>query len=244
LGTDVETSQHELVLSVGDPLRILRRRLWVIVLVAIVFTGSAVGYSLLQTPTYRASVKILIGQELTNAPADYVPNPGNLSGEVQGLEKITQTMASAVTTRPVAEGVIERLDLQIRPEDLLGNLTAKRAGETQFIEVSYQDSNPERVKETINAVGHEFSKQVSRVSASSTTITATVWEEAAVPVSPVNPNPKRDGAIGLALGCVFGIGLAFLLERLDYRLRSSEEVEQISGVPTFGVIPKHRVPNH
>jgi hypothetical protein len=36
---------------------------------------------------------------------------------------------------------------------------------------------------------------------------------------------------------MLGIGLAFLLEYWDDDWRSPEEVEQISGVPTFGVIP-------
>jgi capsular polysaccharide biosynthesis protein len=39
------------------------------------------------------------------------------------------------------------------------------------------------------------------------------------------------------MGVVLGIGLALLLEHLDDSWRSPEEMEQISGVPTFGVIP-------
>jgi capsular polysaccharide biosynthesis protein len=39
------------------------------------------------------------------------------------------------------------------------------------------------------------------------------------------------------LGGILGLGLAFLLENLDDSWRSPEEVELVSGVPTFGVIP-------
>jgi hypothetical protein len=36
-----------------------------------------------------------------------------------------------------------------------------------------------------------------------------------------------------------GVGLAFLLEYLDDGWRSPEEVEQISGVPTYALIPRN-----
>jgi capsular polysaccharide biosynthesis protein len=44
--------------------------------------------------------------------------------------------------------------------------------------------------------------------------------------------------VALTIGLMLGIGLAFLLERfVDDGWRSPEEVEQASGVPTFGTIP-------
>jgi hypothetical protein len=42
---------------------------------------------------------------------------------------------------------------------------------------------------------------------------------------------------------MLGIGLAFLLEHMDDRWRSPEEVEQVSGVPTFGIIPEFKLSN-
>ena len=232
--TSTEALQDEYVLSVKDLLGVLWRRLWVIVLVAVVLAGSAVGFDLLRTPTYEASIKILVGQEQDNTPS-------NLGGEVQGLQQITQTMVEAVETRPVAEAVIRELDLGISPEGFLENLSVEQAGATQFIEVSYEDANPESAQRIANAVGDVFSEQVSEISPSANAITATVWERAAFPDAPASPNPVRDGMLALALGGMLGIGLAFLLEHLDDRWRSPEEVEQVSGVPTFGAIPEFKV---
>ncbi len=72
----IEALQDEHVLSVKDLLGVLWRRLWVIVLVALVLAGSAVGFDLSQTPTYKASIKILVGQEQQSGV------PGSLGGEV------------------------------------------------------------------------------------------------------------------------------------------------------------------
>jgi capsular polysaccharide biosynthesis protein len=223
------------VYSVRDLLQVLARRLWVILLLAAICAGSAVGYSYLQTPIYQASIKILVGQE-QNEDA-----PTSLGSDVMGLQQITLTMAEAVRTRPVIEEVNERLGLQGAEQALTGNLSAEQVGTTQFILVSYQDPDPRKAQRVANTVGEVFSGRVSRVSASANSITATVWEEAALPGAPVSPNPVRNGLIGLLLGAMLGVGLAFLLEQFDDRWRSPEETERISGVPTFGVIPEFKV---
>jgi succinoglycan biosynthesis transport protein ExoP len=53
----------------------------------------------------------------------------------------------------------------------------------------------------------------------------------------VSPRPKRDGLIGLALGLVFGIGLAFLRDALDTRIRSAEEIAERLGLPLLARLP-------
>lgn len=54
----------------------------------------------------------------------------------------------------------------------------------------------------------------------------------------VQPRTKRNLMFGILLGLVFGIGLAFLLEALDLRVRSAEEVESTLGLPLLGSLPR------
>jgi polysaccharide biosynthesis transport protein len=60
---------------------------------------------------------------------------------------------------------------------------------------------------------------------------------AASGASQVQPNAMRSGLMGLALALVLGVGLAFLLEALDTRVRSEDEIEQILGAPMLGRLP-------
>jgi capsular polysaccharide biosynthesis protein len=228
-GTEVEYLFSPIVL-----LKVLRRRLRIILVVALMLMGLAVGFSFVQTPTYEASILVLVGEKDKN-----ISSP-NLVGDVQGLQESTETMARAVDTRPIAKEVVERLDLHQSSQDLLDNLSAEPVALTQFIEVTYEDSSPERAQRIVNTAGAVFSDRVAVVSPSANSITATVWEHAAMPDSPVSPHPVRNGMLALALGLLLGVGLAFLLEHLDDRWRSPEEVEQVTGVPTLSLIPEYK----
>lgn len=192
------------------------------------------GFSLLQTPVYEAKIKILVGLQRDGSV------PLNLGSDITGLQQLTLTMAEAVDTRPVAEAVTNELNLKESPEALLEDLSAQQMPNTQFIEVSYKDTNPRQAQRVVNRIGQEFSEQVSDVSPSGNGVNATVWERAITPQSPVSPKPLLNSLVALVVGGMLGLGLAFLLEHLDDRWRSPQEAEQIFGVPALGVIPSFK----
>lgn len=64
-----------------------------------------------------------------------------------------------------------------------------------------------------------------------------VLTPAAVPSEPVSPDKARAVVVALAIGLMAGVGLAFLLEQLDTRVRSEEQVVEKLGLPKLGHIP-------
>jgi capsular polysaccharide biosynthesis protein len=231
----VRAPESERTFTVGDLARVLLKRLWVILLVVSIVVGFAVGVSFWQTPEYVASTKVLVGQEQGNG------QDTNLGGSVTGLQALTQTMIIYIDTRPVAEEAIQRLGLDISPDELLNNLTIEQIETSQFILLSYKDTDAERAEQIVNTVGQVSSERISASSASSNNIVATVIERAIVPEAPVSPQPLRNGLLAAVFGLMLGTGLALLMEYLDYSWRSPEELEQISGVPTFATIPEFTV---
>jgi polysaccharide biosynthesis transport protein len=67
---------------------------------------------------------------------------------------------------------------------------------------------------------------------------AQVAQESLVPSSPSSPKTKRNTILGAILGVFLGLGIAFLLERLDGRIREPEDLEEIYRLPMLGVVPK------
>ncbi|HEY7472839.1 MAG TPA: polysaccharide biosynthesis tyrosine autokinase [Gemmatimonadota bacterium] len=71
---------------------------------------------------------------------------------------------------------------------------------------------------------------------------ASVIDTAQVSHRPVRPHKIRNLLLGLALGLIVGIAVAFGREHMDDTIHTVDEVEALTGVPVLGMIPHMR--NH
>lgn len=69
---------------------------------------------------------------------------------------------------------------------------------------------------------------------------AKVLQTASTPTSPSSPKVTRNTALAAVLGLLLGLGLAFMLERLNRRLREPEETQEAFGLPVLGTVPESR----
>ncbi|TAK34782.1 MAG: polysaccharide biosynthesis tyrosine autokinase [Chloroflexota bacterium] len=66
--------------------------------------------------------------------------------------------------------------------------------------------------------------------------TAVVIDEAPLPSHPVSPDPLRNALYALVLSLAAAISGAFLLEHLDFTFKTPEELNQVYGMATLGVL--------
>jgi capsular polysaccharide biosynthesis protein len=167
--------------------------------------------SLYQTPTYEASVMILVGQK---TPGNAKPGP-----DVTDLQELALTVAELVETGPVAEGAVKQLDLpEGSTREVLNNISVEPKPGTMVVNVSYEDSDPKRAQLIANTIGQVLSEKVSEVTVVANGITATVWEPATLPKTPVmpqnpvSPNPVRNMLLALAMAlATWGLLLGLLI---------------------------------
>lgn len=70
------------------------------------------------------------------------------------------------------------------------------------------------------------------------TSSISIVEPAVKPFRKYKPNPKLNLLLGLLAGTLLGLALAFLREALDQSIRSSDDLERLSGLPVLGLIPR------
>jgi capsular polysaccharide biosynthesis protein len=211
-----------------DP-RMAARAMVAVVLVAVGVAGA----SLLQTPTYEATAQVWVSPAQETGKIQLIP----LAPTPETLRAIILEMTHAIDSRPVAEEAIGRLGLQMGAAELLDKLTVEQVEGTQFIRLTYEDTDPERAKQIVNTVG-----KVSELSSErSSTFTTTVWEKAAAPESPVSPQPLRNGLLTLVIGLMLCTGTVVALPGVGARVAGTlGEQPSRQGIDQAGVLGRDR----
>jgi len=85
-------------------------------------------------------------------------------------------------------------------------------------------------------VGLVQSYEQLRLTASQSTDTLIVFEEARVPTEPVRPRKLMNTALAGVLGAMVSVGAAFVIEYLDDTLKTPDDVNRTLGLPTLSAI--------
>ncbi|MCI0520640.1 MAG: polysaccharide biosynthesis tyrosine autokinase, partial [Chloroflexi bacterium] len=113
--------------------------------------GSAFLLSSRMTPVYQSVTKVLINEAPANKSADYT--------SVLTSVRLAQTYSELLTTRPVWEGVVDQLDLDISADELRAGIAVQPVQDTQLIEVSLEDTDPQRAALVLNTLVQVFAQQ-------------------------------------------------------------------------------------
>jgi capsular exopolysaccharide synthesis family protein len=211
---------------------------WLVILVTVaVCTGSVGAFVWSQTPTYTARTQLFVSTPTA---------PGNLSLTYQGglfSQQRVLSYSRIVSSPEVVRGVIESLHLPMSVEQLQGAIHASVPVDTILIDVTVEDSSPQRAAAIANEIGLRFPRFVSDLETppgrERTPVKVSVTSPAEVPTSPSSPRKKLGLAIAALLGLGLGIGFAGLRSLFDTRIRSASEASYLAGAPVLGSVPNH-----
>lgn len=95
----------------------------------------------------------------------------------------------------------------------------------------------------VNQEIYEFllqKKAETAILKSSTISSARILDPARDEAKPIEPNRKVMILMGILIGFMVGVILAFLREFLSYTIQNADEVERITDIPIYGVVPLNK----
>jgi non-specific protein-tyrosine kinase len=146
-------------------MRIARRRWWLILLMMLVAGGAAFLTSSREAPQYSASATVLVNPGQGTVSADY--------NALQASKSLAETYRLLITTGPVLDRVEDKLGLV----DLKDSISTSIIGETQLIEVTVTDTDPQRAALVANTLVDEFQAYVAEQAAKRAETTRTGLDE-------------------------------------------------------------------
>ena len=94
----------------------------------------------------------------------------------------------------------------------------------------------ERARMIYDQLGSRIRQQIIRNAAPKNPVE--IFDRAVIDRRPVSPNHFTNVLISIFVGFGAGIGLAYFIEYLDTTIKSSEDIEQLLGLPVLGLIPQ------
>lgn len=244
-------------------LGILRRRGWIVAQAVAILAAAAVVLSLRSTNQYQASSVLLVGaskqplgalvssgEELSSSAAARLIRTRDVAERVRkalGSHVSVDDLLSRVATSGDSDGFVTITALGESGGEAAATANAFAA---QF--VALRAETPfEGLRKTVRAIQRQLATAPSGLErqallaqlAQLKTLAAVrsadteVVDPAVAPADPVAPTPIQDGLVGGGLGLLLGLVVVLLLEALDPRLKSFEELRRLVPAPQLAGVP-------
>jgi polysaccharide biosynthesis transport protein len=182
----------------------------------------------------QAELKIQIAELSTQFGPAY-PKVAQLGSQLKEVEHQIQ-----VETRKAGEHLRGQYETALQRENMLRDALEKQKQEANRLNESAIDySLLKRDVETNRQLYEGLLEKLKEagVTAGLRSNNFRIVDAARPPTAPIEPNIPRNLAFALVLGITSGVGLAFLLESMDNTVRTTEQAQIVSALPSLGMIP-------
>lgn len=223
-------------MTIGYVLGLLRRRLLPLVLCVVAGVGGGIAHGQTAQKEYQSSARLFMD----------IPAAQTTQEALQGVQlsgQLLQSYADIVTSRTSVTQVRDRLGLTASVDSLQKKLSASISAETLILTITGKDANPQRAQQLAETAAVVLNSTVQALETNrspSSAVQARVIDNAVVPTAPISPRPVRDAILGLILGLLGGLILAFALDAVDRSIKKPAEVERIISAPDLGSVPRFR----
>ena len=210
-------------------LKVLWKRKFSIILVALVFAIAAFGYSaFLAKKEYQSTSRIYVVSRQNQ------DNNALTNSDLQAGAYLVKDYREIILSQNVLSQAIEELKLDMTPAELSKKISVSVPTDTRILSITAKDGDPKEAARIANGLRNVAAEKIISVTKVSD---VTTLDEAEVPQSPSSPNIRRNVLLGFDAGAGLMVVLLVVVEVLDDRVKRPEDVEELMGLPLLGVVP-------
>jgi capsular polysaccharide biosynthesis protein len=220
----------EISLDFKAILEIIKKRLWILVVITLTSTGISCVLSFwLIHPIYEAKTTILIGKSIEGEDdrLDY--------DDILLYQKVVKTYMEIAKSRLVAEKTINSLSKNITIDDFLESISVSTQQDTQIMVIKTKNTSAVEAADIVNCLAQSFIEECQKLLP---TGNAKVVDKAFVPEEPVIPKKKTNIIIGFFSGILISVVIIFIINYFDNTIKTDEELERYTSIAVLGVIPR------
>ena len=215
-------------MQLKEILKIISKRWWLALVVAVAAMVVAFFYSIAQPKIYETTITIL----------------GKTAKPDVGLDNTVKSEILRLPTRLKSTDLASKIDqrghFDLGADAIAAKITATPKQDQYYLLLTVDDTDPVRAAAIANTAADIISEdilQAETLAPDDSKIFFDKTAKAPVPERPSTPRTNLNTAAAGALGLVVGLILIFVVDFFDTSLRSQEDVERWTGLNVLGTIP-------
>lgn len=157
----------------------------------------------------------------------------NLS-ELQAGEALTQDYIKVFSMWEVHDQVSKELELNYSYQEMEKMLSVSQAQASRMLDITVSSPDAAEAAAMANKYAEVSTKFISE---KMKTDTPCIVSTALVPTAPAGPNTVKNILLGFMIGAVFASAFVVLRVIFDDKIKTAEDIERYTGLPTLAVVP-------
>lgn len=182
------------------------------------------------TPKYRSQAQLIV-----TLPQSETTNANDVNMNLQMINTYKELVTGDLVINQVKDRIESEYGIDKSVQELKDSVDVTQSQNSLMFSIRATDTSSvyaANIANTTALVFQENAKDVLSVDKIS------IISNAEASSSPVSPNNKLNLAIGLVLGILVGVGIAFLLELLDRTVKDNKYVTETLGFTILGTVPQ------
>lgn len=226
----IRKKDDELELNLGELVRLLWRKAWIILLCAAIAGGAALAYTkLFVTPKYRTDVTFYVNNRSMEGSTSLS------QGDLNASAHLVSTYSAIIRSDHVMELAAAAANVPILPATFKTMVTASSVNNTEVFKVYVTSVDPQRAADLANGIADVVPAELAEIVEGSS---VKVVDRAKVPTTQVSPNAKKNALLGAGAGFLAAVLAILLMAILDNSIKSAADFERwkypvLVSVPDF-----------